>query len=255
MYRIKCKTWKGIHLTPDALNAIQKLEEHAYKTWGWRLICDQAPQKVLPSTQSLASAGREVYMRLEHPTHQNPQRALEALWGFAIPLGFTPWPRHPVLVGAAYEHVFHFLGPWQVVYDRMIAEGRGHLAWSSVRAAALSDVGAYAEPNKEGVFLQAQLHRVGQNPGAVDGVLGPRTAQAFQALELATGKRFTKAQWLAKLPTFQPPKQSSLAIISCTTNHQIQSFGEIQTIRSNQGAKVKINGPGRIVVDFIDPPQ
>jgi hypothetical protein len=108
--------------------------------------------------------------------------ALASLWSVVVPLRFTPWDRNPV--PSSTDHVFHFLGPWQTLYERLIASGRGEHAWVSTCIAAQCDVGAWKGDRELQRFVQAQLHRIGQNPGPLDGQIGARTVAAIHALGL-----------------------------------------------------------------------
>ena len=137
--------------------------------------------------------GREI--RLESPD-------LRSLWSIAIPLGFTPWSRWPV--PGELDDLFHFAGPWQQVVDRLLAEGRGELAWQSACCAASCDVGAWKGDRELERFVQAQLHRVGANPGSLDGVVGRRTVDALNSIGLsgdleAAEESFRKATRAEKL--------------------------------------------------------
>ena len=78
-------------MTPDLAEAIQKLEKSAAVA-RWKLVLS-GPKSGTDEGNllSLAPAGREVHLSLARNDVKDPQVALNALWGFAVPLGFTPW--------------------------------------------------------------------------------------------------------------------------------------------------------------------
>lgn len=243
-------------LTPDTLRALSSLEEAAFKKGGWRLSLVKSPPGQDVPPESLLSAGREVLIRLTHPDKDvHPQRALDALWGFAVPAGFTPRARYPLL-SDPHASVFHYLGPWGPLYERVIAEGKGHLAWPSVCAAARVDVGAWEGANEEAVFVQAQLHRIGHNPGPVDGVIGERTLKVMRSLGLG---RPSLAKVVEHLKTALPPKAPP-AVQRQAKGHitipgralQVQTYGGVVATRQTEGVSLKVTGPGRVVVDIGD---
>ena len=173
------------------------------------------------------------------------------MWSLAVPLGFTPWSRYPVI--SEHQHVFHYLGPWAVLYERICAEGRGHLAWDSVRTAALADVGALEGARAIEKFIQAQAHRLGHNPGPVDGIIGPRTIKALESLGLK-GLPFsemaeTMIKKTSKKPT--PLKRGAGHITIPGRALSVTSFGSVKTLQTNNGVSLDVGGAGgRVVVDI-----
>ena len=147
-----------------------------------------------PPHLSMRPAGREVELKLELAEFQGSEDAkacaeIETLWGLAVPLGFTPWQRYP-LVGAQQE-VFHYLGPWAGVVDSLHGEGKGEAAWPSVCAAAQVAVGRWEGPRTDSLRIQAQLHRLGIPCGPVDGHINERTLSCLRALGLG-GKEMSQ---------------------------------------------------------------
>ena len=133
-----------------------------------------------------------------------------------------------------------------------MAEGRGHLAWSSMCAAAQADVGAWKDEDADKRFVQAQLHRVGKNVGPVDGVITNRTLEAIASLGL--GKEpFPKVA--DRLRTLEPPapvpvarKTGHLSLPGCKL--VLTALGGVKCVQSNQGAALTVDGPGRLIVDM-----
>jgi hypothetical protein len=238
--------YKGMLLTPDTASALALLEEWANEVG--RTLRLHTPQ--LGSGHdplSLLQAGREVHITLHGG--QDEGENLYTLWGGAVPRGWTPRLRDPVLEEG--HSVFRFFGPWQAVYDRMLAEGRGHLAFSSMCCAAQVDVGRWGGADTEARFIQAGLHRLGRNPGPVDGVIGPRTLAALEAL---LPDRPTRPMILEYLRTAQPdpsPQRGGNRGHLLIPGHEIviASFGGVQAWRVQHGAAIQIQGPGRLVVD------
>lgn len=254
MFRTSLTNFQGVILTEDTAKAFQHLSAQAAgNQWDVRLIGPSAGSAD-GNHLSLIPAGREVHLRLERKGVTDPQQILNAIWGYAVPAGFVPWLRYPV-AGQSDEIVFHYFGTWKSIYDRLIAEGRGHLAWPSVCAAAQCDVGAWKGDRTQERFLQAQLHRLGQNCGPVDGVIGPRTTEAIEALGLS---KLPLPQLLDHLAKASPP---SLPAQSRQRGHValpgralvVQAFGGIKAIQTPQGATLTVDGPGRLVVDVGDP--
>jgi hypothetical protein len=176
--------YQGARLTPDTVAALveaQRLIEA--EGWVWDLF---GPRGVLnPRDQrSLVPAGREVQLRLRKPGATD-LAALEALWGFLLPLGFQsqqsyPEIRTPDLGG---HWVFYFPGPWAEVYRKLLEGGNNpYQAWSSICAAAQVDVGMWRGDRSAERLIQAHLHLLGVDVGLVDGVLEAATAQALETL-------------------------------------------------------------------------
>ena len=175
--RIKLVEYQGVMLTEDTIQALLALALRASGN-GWELKVE-GPYHAIPEL-----AGREVFLRLDHRIEfVDPQTALDALWSMAVKLRFTPWLRYPV-ADAVGDSIFHYMGPWQMLHDRLMAEGRGHLVWPSLCVATQCDAGVWTGDNVLVRSLQAQLHRIGYNAGPVDGLLNSRTNAAIEAAGL-----------------------------------------------------------------------
>lgn len=247
MQRLKLTSYKGMLVTPDMVAALKALEARASDNGKWRVKFLKT-DTTKPDPLSLAPAGREVRFVFER-AGADPQTALNAAWGAAVPLGFTPGLRYPLLHDG--HEVFHFFGPWRDVYDRLLAEGRGHLAWPSLCCAAQVDIGAWTGDKEEPRFVQAQLHRIGRNPGPVDGVVGPRTAAAIESLGLSRG---SFAQVVDHLRTAMPPERPEGTtqrghFLLPGREVVVEAFGGITSWSAPHGAAFEVTGPGRVVVD------
>lgn len=246
-------SFRGFLLTKDTAHAIELLEAKAAELqWKVRLI-GPTPGSEEGNPMSLIPAGREIHMVLEQGD-SSKQAALNAMWGCAIPLGFTPKCRYPLATDSE-SNVFHYFGPWRALHDRILSEGRGHLAWPSVCCAAQCDVGQWKGDRTTERLLQAQLHRVGRNCGPIDGVIGPRTAMAIQSLglgqvsikglldhlyQLEEGKRASSPRQVGYIAL--PDRQLA-----------ISSTGSVKVARTKQGATLTVDGPGRVLLDIGDP--
>ena len=247
MYRQKLRTYKNLVVTADTAEALRLLENRANDQGRWRV-------KFLPNSPTTPTdmqlAGREVRLVFERDGKPDPQDALNAAWGLAIPLGFTPKLRYPLLEDG--HETFHYFGPWQSLYGCLLAEGRGHLAWPSVCAAALVDVGAWTGDKEEVRFVQAQLHRVGRNCGPIDGVVGPRTAAAIESLALPRGSLTLVAEHLRmaepQAPVHQHTGRGHLVLPGFRL--VTEGFGGVKAWPMTNGAGIEVTGPGRIVVDI-----
>lgn len=194
--------------------------------------------------------GREVDIELVR-SNVYTQEALNVLWSLAVPLKFTPDARFPVATWSGVNR-FRFLGPWQIVLDRALAEGRGDRAWNSLFNAVHADVGIYSGHKQDEIFVQTQLHRLGLNPGPIDGVIGARTATAIEALGL---KRGTLAKVAVDLQTREPapvPVEARQAGYVSFPGREVtvETFGEVRAVQTGSGAAVTVDGPGRVVVDI-----
>lgn len=248
MHRESLQGYKGMLLTPDTARALSDLEAWA-SGLGRTLRLHTPPLAPGHDPLSLLQAGREVHITLHGGADDGEN--LYTLWGGAVPRGWTPRLRDPLLESGSA--VFRFFGAWQVVYDRMLAEGRGHLAFSSLCCAAQVDVGRWGGTETEARFIQAGLHRLGYNPGPIDGVIGPRTQAALEAL---FPERPTRPMILEYLRTAQPDegaKRSGTRGHLLIPGHEIviASYGGAQAWRVQHGAAIQIHGPGRIVVDVL----
>lgn len=246
MFRQRLKTYKGLIVTADTAEALRLLENKANENGRWRV-------KLVPSTLkadplSLLPAGREVNFLFEK-AGASAQDALNAAWGCAVPLGFTPKLRYPLMEPGST--VFHFFGPWQGLYGRLLAEGRGHLAWPSVCCAAQVDVGEWTGDKEEVRFVQAQLHRLGRNCGPIDGVVGPRTAAAMESLSLPRGSLAQVAEYLrtAATPARNPAQTSRGHLLLNGCQLVAEGYGGVKVWPVQNGAGIEVTGPGRLVVD------
>lgn len=247
MFRQKLKIYKGLIVTADVAAAMHALEAKANENGKWR-VTFLPPIPAGPSELSLLPAGREVQFIFEK-AGASAQEALNAAWGCAVPLGFTPKLRYP-LVGLDSQ-VFHFFGPWQGLYGLLLAEGRGHLAWPSVCCAAQCDVGEWKGDKEEVRFVQAQLQRLGRNCGPIDGVVGQRTAAAMESLALPRGSMAQVAEHLRTLA--DPPKNPAQVgrghLMIPNFGLTIEGYGGVRAWTMPNGAGIEVTGPGRLVVD------
>lgn len=244
MERTRLINYRGLISTPDMAQALRTLETKASEN-DWKVAVSAGPSP-------MSQAGREVLIQLKRKD-RTPLEALHAAWGFAIPLGFTPWARWPVIEGDP-DIRFHFLGPWQVVGDNLLAEGRGHLAWTSMQAAALVDVGRWEGSHQTERYIQAQLHRVGKNPGPIDGIIGPRTTGQIHTLALGRSSLDDLVEALTEMEPPQPrvSEIGSGHIFVHGREVVIQGAGGVKVQKRPGGALLAISGPGRVVVDIGD---
>lgn len=246
-------SFRGFLLTKDTAHAIEVLEGRGAEL-GWKVrLLGPAPGSQDGNPMSLIPAGREVHMVFEQGD-SSKQVSLNALWGCAVPIGFTPKGRYP-LADEPDANVFHYFGPWRTLHDRLLSEGRGHLAWPSVCCAAQCDVGMWQGDREAERLLQAQLHRIGRNCGPIDGVIGVRTASAIQSLGLG---QVTIPDLLKHLYQLEEGKRSSsprqvghLALPDRQIS--VTATGGVKVARSKQGAILTVDGPGRVVLDIGEP--
>lgn len=201
---------------------------------------------------SLGEAGRELHMTL----HVNDERRVDLLWGFAIPHGFTPYLRYPEQM-PPYDAIFHFLGPWQMVYSHYTSSGRGETAWEATKYAARIDAGLktpsfLSDDRRVEGFVQSHLHRLGFNIGYIDGKIGDPETMALRSLGLAG---MTLEDAAMKIASIRPPSQDTsnspyrgTVLVKGLT--RAQGFGDVQAIPTNHGAAIKVSGPGRVVLDI-----
>lgn len=267
--RTKLVQYRTTSITPDLADAMRKLEaraaEHrnvriqfkgstkAEHSWS-RLRGELGPTGCAPEW-SMVPAGREVYLHAEYIEDEGeektrPERELALLWGLTVPLGFTPWIRYP-LPGVG-DDVFHFLGPWQIMYDHLVGVGRGEEAWPSIACAAQVDVGAWEGGRPLERFVQSQLHRVGLNVGPVDGVVADVTLEAIRRINLSDRPLTEVAQGLLTLqrPEPEPTEEQIGHVVVPGKNLSIVCTGQVTSTRTATGAKLNVGGPGRFVVDI-----
>lgn len=253
--------------TPDVAEAVRLLEVRAAEEGGVRLAMSARPPSLnwntaggepgptgCPPPASMWVAGREVHLRLSFIERPFATRWEEVttLWGLAVPLGFTPWLRYP-MPGPADE-VFHFIGPWQGLYDHLCGEGRGELAWPSVCCAAQVDVGCWEGDKPVERFLQAQLHRLGLHCGPVDGQIGPRTLDALRMFGLQSMSLEEAARHLVDYESPEPSREQRQVGHIIIPGHRfaVNAFGQIATTRVRNGVALAIDGPGRVILDIQD---
>lgn len=268
MKRIDLVALRNSVVTPDTAEAIRQVEIRAGALGDVRLIYEgtqaadcawAAVQRTpgpteCPPPLSMRPTGREVRLRLQFKEFSGTpdlrrRREIEVLWGLAVPCGLIPWMRYP-LPGKG-DDVFHYLGPWQGLYDSLCGEGRGDLAWPSLCCAAQVDVGKWEGDRIVERFVQAQLHRLGIPCGAVDGIVSERTTEALRALGIK-GMRLDEAA--AYLATLNPPKAAQEErrhgyVVVPDRPVSVVTNGKIAAVRTPQGYALTIDGPGRVVLD------
>jgi len=250
MHRVSLMIYKGLIVTPDVAEALRVLEVAANKG-KWKVRFKPADMPAY-SPISLEPAGREVRFVFERAgvAIASPQESLYAAWGFVVPLGFTPKLRDP-LIELGHD-VFHYLGPWQALYGKLLAEGRGHLAWPSVCCAAQTDVGVWQGDKAEARFVQAQIHRLKRNCGPIDGIIGQRTAAAMESLALPRGSLAVVAEHLriAGDPLATVNSKVSRGHIHLSGHEMVVAgHGGVRTWPMDNGAGIEVSGPGRIIVN------
>ena len=196
--------------------------------------------------------GREVRLKVTLEGQEDGERELAALWGLAVPLGFVPWSRYP-LPGPG-DDVFHYLGPWQSLYDSLCGEGRGDEAWPSLCCAAQVDVGRWEGTRTAERVVQAQLHRLGVPCGAVDGVVGERTLGALRALGVQGLRLEDVGEHLVKMVPPRLPKGARVVgqIIVPGGKVNALAHGAVSLTRTAQGYAMTVDGPGRGIL-AVDP--
>lgn len=276
MKRTELVAYRRTLVTPDLAEALRQLELRAAALGGVRLnvhgaLPNQASWHAVktvsgptgcPPVASMIPAGREVLLRLQLLDYQGDdpsrrQREVELLWGLAVPCGFTPWLRYPL--SGAGDDVFHFLGPWQPLYDSLLGEGRGEIAWPSTCAAAQVDVGRWEGGKVIERLVQAQLHRVGVPCGPIDGEIGDRTLLALRALGLPReGQRMEEvAKYLLAMepaPNTKTGERKHGFISVPDTRAVAVASGKVALMRTPQGYSLTIDGPGRVILDVGDQP-
>lgn len=99
-------------------------------------------------------------------------RQLDVLWECALATGWTPILRAPT-EGAAESWHFDMRGELSGIHDRL-----GYESWALAGALLVGHAGAWQSDVR---VVQALLHRVGEDVGAIDGILGPRTTRGVVA--------------------------------------------------------------------------
>ena len=261
----KLVTYRSGLVAPDVPEAVTRLEQAAAAIPGARLyfsaprvdqVSWEAVEKdpgltCMPPHLSMRPAGREVSLKLDLDEFEGSKThkacaELEALWGLAVPLGFVPWQRYPVV--SPQQQIFHYLGPWASVIDSLHGEGRGEAAWPSACAAAQVEVGQWEGPRAENIRIQSQLHRLGIPCGPIDGHIDDRTLSALRALGLGGKEMVSVAKTLARM---RPPR----VVNKARRNGQIImsqceafSSGLVHTTKTNAGYAVTVDGPGTVTL-------
>lgn len=201
-----------------------------------------------PEYLSLIPAGRAVRLEPVYEDERALSVQLAALWSAAVPLQFTPHDRNP-LPGPTQDR-FYYLGPWQVLYDNLMAEGRGHLAWTSVCVAAQVDAGRWRGDRELERFVQAQIHRLGLNCGPLDGRVGERTKGVLQSMGLSPAELKTLARDLASRNRTLPSRdERTIGHLVLPQNFSVTSTGDVKVQRTVNGATLTVDGPGKVIVE------
>lgn len=253
MKRISLVNRRGVMVAPDVVDALDALDVRASAA-GWRVhVTSPATPEDESRHLSMVPAGREVWLSASPASGpRDDAQALAMLWSLAVPCGLTPWLRFPV--PGPYATVFHCMGPWQALVDRLLAEGRGHLAWPSACAAAQLDVGQWQGDKTETRLLQAQLHRVGLNCGAIDGVVGPRTQAAIMAVGLPSDPTARLEALFAAEPNQVAASERGHGLLSIPGRFlALTPSGGVVVERTPTGAALTVTGSGRLIVDVGGP--
>lgn len=215
--RIHLDQLRGGKLTPDAGEALYRLHARVSEEGGTLLVsdCYRSPEvqakarkkyenwvaagKPSPRTdaydrktmkgafvsrsgRSNHNAGRAVDLAhmLAAPESVPRDKKLDWLWDIAIPIGWKPIIKSP-REGQSEAWHFDFLGPWQVVRDRL---DYGQTAMAGVLDHG-GGVDLYARPWER--WVQAQIHRVGPvDIGDIDGLFGSMTLAGIEELGLTS---------------------------------------------------------------------
>jgi len=256
-------------MTPDTQAALKKLEARAATMPNIQLSVTEPAQATwetlrsspgptgLPPEWSAVPTGREVYMGVEIlgdtlSPESRVERSLATLWALAVPLGFVPFARYPL--PGPHQAVFHFPGPWVGLMDHLLGAGRGEAAWPGFCTAAQVEAGTWEGERALEREVQSLLHRVGQNCGAIDGIIANNTLGCLKALGISGQPLSQIAQQLRDMVGSQgisnkPRREVEGSVDLGSENFSIVSYGQIRTARTAKGARVFVSGPGRIVVD------
>jgi hypothetical protein len=249
--RVLLKRRGPLIVTGDTFEALDRLEARAKEH---EAILDIRPLDLKgPRHLSLVPAGRLFKISFYKGDVQEGRR-IAFVWSLAIPERFTPWDRNPV--PSETQGVFSYLGPWEILYERLVAEGRGDVAWLSVCVAAQCDAGVWEGDRPVERFVQAQLHRVGQNCGPLDGIIGPRTVAAIKALGLEGLKlEELAAELMGRYPAGVIRQDRKYGHLSLGVPFTVETFGLVKKVRNPAGASFIIEGPGRILVEIEGGPR
>lgn len=200
-----------------------------------------------PPEQSMLPAGREVELELEG--EGSAEHRLAVLWGLAIPLGWVPWLRYPLIVPGS--STFHFLGKWVVLGDLLSGTGRGETVWPSICAAAQIDAETWEGSARVERRIQSLLLLQGNMVGPVDGVMGPTTLGVIKALGWGSLPLRAVLQRLEDMtmPSIHTGKAVP-ARLTTDAQFSVNTFGSVRARKDVKGAIFEVKGAGRLVVDF-----
>jgi hypothetical protein len=156
-----------------------------------------------------------------------------------------------------HEDVFHYFGEWAILMDNLLGAGRGEAGWPAFCCAAQLEVGKWEGNRGTERLVQAHLHRIGFNVGALDGVLGAKTQGALRAANLHSLPMTEVAQKIstqqAAIPkTLEKPVLGRVELSD--VDFSIHPYGQVRATRTVRGVDLHISGAGRIVIDVRDPP-
>lgn len=168
------------------------------------------------------------------------------IWSFVVPLGFTPMERFPIS-----SNIYWFFGPHQAMMDRLMAQGRGEVVWESFLTASRIEAGTW--PKEDRLVertIQVELHRLGYNPGPIDGVIGKETTRALA--EAGCKDKLSLALQKLQMRKVATPKPAKVRFgeVQIPEGSQIQAYGDIRATRHENGAKLEIHGSGRVIIDI-----
>lgn len=238
-----------------ALKAKLEIEGRRASAGSWESVrVDPGPTQ-LPPDRSAAPTGRELYLRIclsktDESSYAQREREIAMLWAIAIPLGFVPFSRYP-LPGST-DRVFHYMGEWALLMDHLLGAGRGEEGWPAFCCAAMLDVGRWEGGRVVERTVQAHLHRMGFNVGAVDGIVGPATQGALKAAGLHSMQLSDVAQKIVDAapsvpPQLERPFRGQLDLPG--VDFSIHPYGQVRATKTLKGAELLISGAGRYVID------
>lgn len=248
MRRIGLVEFGKFKITEDTKKIVDLLILKA-SNYGWKVdLCDP------PIKTDLYDCGREICFELKHSEGFETKSIdqINALWGIAIPLGLTPYNRYPL--DDSLSFMFQHFGCWTPLMDRLLAEGRGNLMWSSIVCACLCDIGEWKGDKLLVRMIQSQLHRIGYNCGAIDGVLGSRTLRCIQAnnlqgLELSEIVKILIEKHRREVKISKRTTKGFLSLPN--RNFQVTCYGGINTVKSANGVAIESNSVGgRLIIDI-----
>ena len=259
--------------TPDTVEALRKLERRIAKLnarlhvggrsalkMSWEDVRADPGPTGLPPEWSAVPTGREVYLSVEiineaEPSASRREREIAMLWAMAVPLGLVPYTRYPL--PGPHDEVFHCFGEWGLLMDNLLGAGRGEAGWPAFCCAAQLDADKWEGPRPTERLVQAHLHRIGFNVGAVDGILGNKTQGGLRAASLHSLPLTQAAERLVAEPPHVPKLLDRTVqgrIEMPDVDFSIHPYGQVRATRTVRGADLQISGPGRVVLDVRDPP-